>query len=357
MQPLQTGFLLAFTILSLTACGPADEVDSKSPRSVETTTVRVEPWSETISSTGEIIARVQSELSFRISGQIIERLVDVGDHVEAGQLLARIDSQEQEADHAVALATLHSAEAQQSQAQQALTRQESLFKSGVSTRAALDAAREQVLSANATVESAQAQVDTARDTLNQTELRADAAGVITTRNAEVGEVAQAAQLVFTLAQDGPRDAVFNVDESFLLSRNFDDRVQISPLTGGEPIEATLREVSPAIDTRTGTIRVKFGIDADTPLSLGSPVVATAHYKPIDAIRLPWEAMTSDAGRTAVWVVDQQTGKVSLRPVEVLAYVKGYFYVRSGVEPGEIVVTDGTKFLSAGEAVAFQGAGQ
>lgn len=349
--------LLACSCALLSACAPAEQVAEKPPRHVETMVVTAAPLSQTVSSTGEISARVQSELSFRISGRIIERLADVGDRVEAGEVLARIDSQEQQADLQVALATLQSAEAQKTQAQQALDRQDSLFTTGVSTRAALDEAREALLRANATVESAEAAVDTARDALSQTELKADANGIITARNAEVGQVAQAAQLIFTLAQDGPRDAVFNVDESLFLGlgRDFETEVELRPLSGGESMKATVREISPTIDTSTGTIRIKLGIEGETKASLGSPVVAIARYKPVTTIELPWSAMASEGGRPAVWVIDPATSKTSLRPVDVLVYGSNQFYVRSGVTPGEIVITNGSKFISDGDVVAYEGA--
>lgn len=347
--------LLVFPFLSLTACAPLEEAGEKEARRIETVIAKAEPTSEVVSTTGEISARVQSDLSFRVSGRITERLVDVGERVAAGQVLARIDAQEQQADLQVALATLLSAEAQRTQAQQAFDRQQALFATGVSTRASLDEAREALLMAQATVGSAQALADTARDTLAQTDLTADADGVITARNAEVGQVAQAAQLVFTLAHDGPRDAVINADESAFLAGELEDKVEVRLLSGGDAIKATVREVSPTIDTATGTIRVKLSLENAPGVSLGSPIVASARYKPVSTIELPWSAMTSYAGQPAVWIVDPNTRAVSIRPVEILNYQRGRFSIRSGVTPGEIVVAIGTKFLSEGEVVAFEGA--
>lgn len=357
MQRVVPVALLASIIGLLTACAPAEEAREKAPRRVETVVVRAEPMSEQIWTTGEIRARVQSDLSFRISGRITERLVDVGDRVTTGQILARIDAQEQEADLAVARATLLAAEAQQTQSQQAFDRQQSLFSSGVSTRATLDQAREALLRAQATVESAEAQVETARDTLAQTALTATADGIITARNAEVGQVAQAAQLIFTLAHDGPRDGVFNADESVFLGRELEESVEVRLLSGGDPIKASVREVSPTIDTSTGTIRIKLSLEDAPNASLGSPILAIGRYKPVTTIDLPWSAMTSAAGQPAVWVVSPDTGTVGIRPVEVMAYGSGRFSVHSGLAEGEIVVTAGTKFLSDGDAVTFEGAGE
>lgn len=348
--------LLGISLAALAACTPEENAGQKAARRVETLVVRLAPDSQTISTTGEIGARVQSDLSFRVSGRIIQRLVEVGDKVKAGQVLARIDAEEQKADLQVAIATLQSAEAQATQAQKAFDRQQSLFSSGVATRAQVEDAQKGLLTANAVIESAQAQVGTAQDAFGQTELKADADGVITARAAEVGQVAQAAQRVFTLAHDGPRDAVINADESTLLGRKLEDDVEVRLLSGGEVIRAKVREVSPSIDTSTGTIRVKLGLEnAPADLALGSPVEATARYVSRETMELPWSAMTSAGRLPAVWVVDPQTRKVSVRPVDVSTYSTGRFSVRSGLAPGDIVVSNGTKFLSEGEVVEIQGA--
>ncbi len=357
MPRLLSGALIVLSILSLTACTPKEEAGKKDPRPVDVVVVTSDLWSETISTTGEIRARVQTDLAFRVSGRIIERRVDIGDMVKAGQVLARIDAQEQKADLDVALANLGSAQAQQTQARQVSDRQQSLFATGVSTRASLDAAQEALLRAQAAIDSAQAQVDTARDTLAQTDLKADADGVITARNAEVGEVAQAAQVVFTLAHDGPRDAVIQADETAFLGREIEDDVEVRLLSGGEAMAATVREISPTIDTATGTIRVKLALQDAAQVRLGSPIFALARYKPEATIMLPWSAMTSHLGQPAVWVVDAATKSVAIRPVEVRAYQSESFSVRSGLAPGDIVIAQGAKFLSEGDIVAFEGAAQ
>ncbi|UHS63498.1 efflux RND transporter periplasmic adaptor subunit [Agrobacterium vaccinii] len=357
MRRYATIAFFAAALPGLAACSPEKQAQEKAPRHVEVVQVKSVDVSDAVSTTGEISARVQSDLSFRVSGQIVERLVDVGDHVTTGQVLARIDPQEQKADLQVALATLQSAQAQQTQAQQAFDRQQSLFNTGVTTRAALDQAQETLLTGQGTVQSSQAQVDTARDALEQTELKADADGIITARSAEVGQVAQAAQLVFTLAHDGPRDAVINADETTLLGGEIENDVVVRMLSGGAPIKATLRELSPALDTTTATIRVKLALDATANVRLGSPIVATAHYKPVKTMQLPWSAIASDSGQPSVWVVDPKTKVVSLRKIEVAKYANGHFSVKSGLSEGETVVVNGTKFLAIGETVAYEGAAQ
>ncbi|OJF89776.1 efflux RND transporter periplasmic adaptor subunit [Pararhizobium antarcticum] len=349
--------MLALIGFSLAACAPEEQPPQKETRRVEAVIVKPALVSDTISTTGEISARVQSDLSFRVSGRLVERRVDIGDRVTVGQVLARIDAEEQKADLQVALANLNSAEALETQARQGFDRQQSLFTTGVTTRAALDNSRESLLTTQASVQSAQAQLDAARDALGQTDLKADASGIITARSAEVGQVAQAAQSMFTLAHDGPRDAVINADESALLGRQLESVAEVKLLSGDGTFKATVREVSPTIDTTTGTIRVKLGLEDAPDAPLGSAVTVTARYKPQTVIELPWSAMASDAGRPAVWLIDSKTGAVSLRRVVVAAYSTQRFSVESGVSEGDIVVSNGTKFLSAGDLVSHEGAAQ
>ncbi|ALV26437.1 efflux RND transporter periplasmic adaptor subunit [Pannonibacter phragmitetus] len=357
MRRIATHIPWALAAGLLAACGPQGEPQQKPERLVQVTKVHEVSVPDTVTATGEIRARVQSNLSFQVTGRIIARLVDVGDRVTAGQVLARIDPSEQQADLDVAVASLNSAMAERTQAQQAFDRQQRLFESGVTTRASLDSAQEQLTRAQANVEAAQAQAGRARDALERTSLKADADGVITARSAEVGQVAQASQQVFSLAHDGPLDVVLNLDESVFLDRKLEPLVLVSPLSGGTPAKAVIREISPAIDPSTGTIRVKMQLEDTASLRLGSAVTATLSYQPVPVIELPAAAMASDGGRTAVWVMDPAERKVSLRPVEVLAYSSGAFTVASGVTAGELVVINGTKFLSPGETVSFEEAAQ
>ncbi|MBB3461258.1 efflux RND transporter periplasmic adaptor subunit [Rhizobium sp. BK377] len=352
MKTVLVAAWLGVSAVALASCEEKSASEAK-PKNVEAVVAKVTPTVENNAITGEVSARVESDLSFRVSGRIVERLVDVGSSVKAGQVLARMDAEEQKADLGVATANLQSALAQQTQAQLAFDRQQNLFRTQVATRAALDQAQEALLTAQGGVKLAQAQFDTAKDALSYTELRADADGVITARNAEVGQVAQAAQLIFTLAHDGPRDAVFNVFESLYLGRNLENTVAVSSLSApSHKIEASVREISPTIDPSTGTIRVKVGLEATPDMQLGAPVVGTFRSKAQNAIELPWSAMASKGGQPAVWIVDPASSSVSLRPVDVSDYETGRFAVRAGVSQGDIVVVDGTKFLRPGEVVAY-----
>jgi RND family efflux transporter MFP subunit len=313
---------------------------------------------DSVKVTGEIQARAEAQLSFRVAGRIMERHADVGQFVRSGDLLARIDAEEQKADIVVAQANLDTAQAQEAQAQATFGRQRNLAKMQVSTQTSLDQAQENLVTAQGNVTSAQAQLATARETLSYTELRADADGVITTRNVEVGQIAQAAQQAFTLARSGPLDAVFLVNESVFLGEKLDDKVRVALLSDpARTLEGHIRETSPVIDSRTGTVRVKVAVDDTLSLPLGAPAIAEFRTSSQNVIELPWSAMSTDGGRPAVWIVDTASSSISLRPVEVKDYETGKFAVEAGVSPGDVVVVDGTKFLRPGQVISYDKAGQ
>jgi RND family efflux transporter MFP subunit len=225
---------------------------------------------------------------------------------------------------------------------------------GYTTRRELDQAEEAARTARGTLDSAKAQLSTAQEALSQTVLRAGAAGVITARNLEVGQVMQAAQTAFTIARDGPRDAIFSVQESVFIHEPADRTVTIT-LVADPQVHATgtVREVSPTVDPASGTVRVKVGIERPpAAMSLGSAVVGEGRFTPRQLIALPWSALASEAGKAAVWVVDPESRAVSKREVTVEEYETGRVLVREGLRPGEVVVTAGAQLLHPSQVVAW-----
>ncbi len=314
--------------------------------------VRVRPVATDIVLTGDVMARVTSELSFRVGGRVVERRAEVGDRVAADQVLATLDPREQRANLEAAAAGVQAAEAQLSQAASTNERQKTLIRQGYTTRREADAAEEAFRAAQGALDVARAALGTAQDQLGQTELKPGTAGIITARNVEAGQVVQAAQSVFTLAQDGPRDAVFSVYESLLAGEPGDDTIRIA-LVSDPSVTATarIREVSPTVDPANGTVRVKFEIlDPPARMTLGSSVVGTGRLQAKPAAVLPWSALSSAGGRPAVWVVDPADGTVALRPVTVAGYEVGRLLVRDGLADGQVVVTRGGQLLHPGERV-------
>jgi membrane fusion protein, multidrug efflux system len=341
--------------IALAGCGEA-ALPENPPALVSTQVVALVSYAPTVSLTGEIKPRAQNDLAFRVSGRIIARHVDVGDHVTADQVLAELDPQEQEANLAAAEASLQAAEAQLRQTSAAFDRQQQLMGQGFTTRREYDQASEAFRTAQGSLDSARAQLALARDQLSYTKLRADIPGIITARNIEQSQVVAAAQTAFSLAQDGPRDAVFAVQESVFANAPEDGKVGIA-LVADPSVRTigTVREVAPTVDTATGTVRVKIGIDPTPPaMTLGSAVTGIARFKPRERVIVPWGALASLGGKPAVWVVDKQTKAVSMQPIVIEEYRVGEIIIRDGLKPGEIVVTSGAQLLRPRQVVALAG---
>ena len=239
-------------------------------------------------------------------------------------------------------------------AQTTFDRQSNLLSSGFTTRVAYDQAQEQLRTAQSTLESAKAELGRTREALGDTELHARAAGVITVRSLEVGQVVQAAQSVFTLAQDGERDAVFDVPESMFLGDMEGGRVSLALISGPDVTAVGyVREISPAVDPKSSTVRVKVAIQNPPPaMTLGSAIAGTVGTKPAMEITLPWTALTAAGSKPAVWIVDPKTKTASLKPVTVGAYEAGAVRIKEGLEAGDRVVVDGGKLLSSGQPVTY-----
>jgi len=345
--------------LALSGCEKRSAAAAKRAAPVRTEIVRPRDRQSDLTLTGEVRARYRADLAFRVTGRVIARLVDVGSHVNAGEVLARIDPTEQQADVDAATASVAAAESQVRVTRTTFERQQALISQGFTTRVAFDQAQEGLRSAESALESAKAQLGTARDALGYTELRAGAAGVITARNLEVGQVVQAAQPVFTLAQDGDRDAVFDVNESIFFHVPDGDRIALTLVSDRNVLAmGHVREVSPAVDSKSATVRVKLAIEnPPAAMTLGSPVTGTGRFTLARQIVLPWQALMALGSRPAVWIVDPATSTVALRPITIDSHERDVVIVKDGLAAGDRVVTDGGKLLSEGEEVTYGEAAQ
>lgn len=343
--------LLGSTLV-LTACQGEQAPVVKQPLRVKAAEAMPTNYAPVLSLTGIIAARTETNVSFRTGGRVSERLVEVGDHVDAGAVLARIDPQEQQSDVRAAQAAVDAAQANVRQTTAAFQRQQTLLNQGFTTRREYDEAQQAMQVAQSSLDVAQSQLQNAKDALGYTELRAGAAGVVTAREVEAGQVVQAAQTIYTIAEDGDRDAVFNLNESALVVMPANPAVTITLLSNPRITAAGVgREISPVIDPRTGTIRAKVGI-ANTPpeMALGAAVSGSVTARPRQAVILPWESLFSDRGAPAVWTVDRLTSTVALTPVTVLSYNSGTVALSRGLAGGQQVVTAGGQLLRPGQTV-------
>ena len=355
MRPHSRLAAFVLFVLALAGCGNSAKRAERPALNVLVQQVALQSYEGSVTLTGVVRARVQTELSFRVSGRVIERTGDVGQHVEADAILARLDPSEQQADLDAAKAGLTGAEATMRQTSAVFERQKALLANGFTTQASYDLADREQRTAAGSLDAAKAQLAAAQDALSYTLLRAGHAGVITSRNIEVGQVAQAAESAFGFAEDGPRDAVFNVYESLFSQKQSGKGIDLA-LISDPTVTATgkIREISPVVDEKTGTVQVKVQIDENAPaMPLGSAVTGRGHWRLEDVAVLPWTAMSEKDGKPAVYVVDPATKTVSLRPVVIALYEKAKIILREGLGSGDIVVIEGAKFLRDGETVLVQ----
>ncbi|MBN3861124.1 efflux RND transporter periplasmic adaptor subunit [Pseudomonas frederiksbergensis] len=334
----------------LTACGEKAQVEKDRPR-VFVQEVKPTDYAAAVTLTGDVQARVQTELSFRVGGKIIQRMVDVGDRVSAKQVLARLDPKDLQTNVDSAQAQVVAEQARVKQTAAAFVRQEKLLPKGYTSQSEYDSAQAALRSSQSALTAAQAQLANARDQLSYTALIAEAPGVITARQAEVGQVVQATVPIFSLARDGERDAVFNVYESLLAEPPSDRSIVVSLLDNPKiKTTGTVREVTPAVSAQTGTVQVKVSLDRlPEGMQLGSVVSATAKPVGKTAVELPWAALTKNLSDPAVWLVDAE-GKAQLHTVTVGRYLTGKVIVSAGLNGGEKVIIAGGQLLHPGVRV-------
>ena len=211
--------------------------------------------------------------------------------------------------------------------------------------------------AQARVDDATAQLDIAQDRVGFTELKANVEGTITARSAELGQVVQAGQPIFTIARTDGRDAVFDVPAQVLRAAPADATITIA--LANDPsvtAKARVRTVSPQADPVTRTFQVRLSlIDHPEAMRLGATVTGRLQLESRKGISIPASALTATNAKPAVWVVDPQNLTVALRNVEVERFDPATAVISSGLEPGDVVVTAGVQALHPGQKVRLLGA--
>mgnify|MGYP001202547968 CR=1 FL=1 len=344
--------------MALAGCQEEHKADTApSVRPVRTVTVQPESFRLGETVTGTIEARADADLGFRIAGKLIERKVDVGDSVKAGDVLARLDDQDQRNALRTAEANLASAQGEQVQARNEEARKKELLANGNTSQALYDAALLSMRTADAKVVATQAALLSARDRVGYTELPADRDGVVTAVGAEPGQVVEAGEMVVRVAQPAEREAVFNVAEAGIRGAPKDPVIEVM-LAGAPDIRATghVREVSPQADpvTRTHTVRIALDNPPDA-LRLGATVTGRLKQPPAPVVELPdtavFEVVEQGGKKTFVWVVDPKDQTVRRRAVTLRPREDGDpVIVTEGLSRGDVVVTAGVHSLTEGQRV-------
>lgn len=359
LRPAARGVLAALIMTTaLSACRDDQAEEAPELRPVRSVIAADSDAGQTVSLAGTVESQIQVDLAFRIGGRLIERTVNVGDTIQPGQVIGRLDSADEENALRAAEAAQTAAAAQLSEARSHYQRQRRLYEREFLALAGLERAEQQLTSAQSAYDAADAQVGVSRRRLDDTTLLADAGGTVTAVGAEAGEVVTAGRRIVQLARDEGKDAVFDVPAALVAASPPDPEVSVT--LGMNPgIRATgrIREIAPRVDPVTGTIRVRVGlIDAPAEMRLGSTVNGSVHFGGTGGIELPASALTSSEGAPAVWIVDPDAATVILRPVEIERFTPAAVAIASGVEVGERVVTAGVQALRPGQKVRLLGEG-
>lgn len=300
--------------------------------------------------TGIIGAKVQSNLGFRVAGKIVERFVNAGEQVKAGQRLMRID----ETDLRLALTAkrnvIAAARASAGQAEADEKRYANLLSNGAASRQRYEQAKTALDTAQAQLAAAQADARIAGNEANYAILVSDVDGTVVETLGEPGQVVSAGQTVVRIAAAGPREAVVALPETI---RPAIGSVAEARVYGSDArrYAAHLRQLSDAADAQTRTYEARYVLDGDAAAApLGATVtirLATRADQP--AIQVPLGAVLDDGRRTGVWVLDRASSTVRFRPVK-LVRVSGETAEVAGLRAGDPIVALGAHLLKEGARV-------
>jgi RND family efflux transporter MFP subunit len=304
---------------------------------------------------GEVRARVESRLGFRVAGKIIKRQVELGQRVKPGQVLAQLDPQDYKLSADAARAQLAAATTNRDLAAADYKRYKDLRDQNFISGAELERRDANLKAAQAQMEQAQAQLSGQGNQAAYTTLVADISGVVTSVDAEVGQVVAAGTPVVRIAQDGPRDVVFAVPEDKVAFLQVGSSAEVRAWSSKQVVNSTVREVAASADPVTRTFAVKVGLDGKDTLALGATVsvVPKAFDRSgVQVIKLPTSAFRQDGNSSAVWVLDTVSMTVKLQPVVIATADGNDVVVASGLQPGMQVVSAGVHVLSPGQKVTI-----
>ena len=349
----------------LSACSKPEPLPAPI-RSVKVITVGAQGLVAGSEYAAEVRARVESRLGFRVAGKITKRFAELGQRVQAGQMLAQIDPQDYKLAADAARAQVAAALTNRDLAAADFKRFVALKDQNFISGAELERREAVLKAAQAQLEQAQAQLSAQGNQAKYTSLVADVSGVVTAVEAEVGQVVSAGAPVVRIAQDGPRDVVFNVPEDKLASVPIGAPVGIklwalsSAAQGApasEPLKGRVRELAASADPVTRTFPVKVTVDAADAgrvPALGSTVnvVPPAGLAGVQVIKLPTSALFQQGQQSQVWVLDKASMTVKATVVQVATADGNEAVIAGGIWPGDMVVSAGVHVLSPGQKVVI-----
>lgn len=347
---LRAAVLAPLAAAALVACSkPAPPLEDVRP--VRVINLASDTAGERLEFSGDVRPRYESQLGFRVGGKIVERKVDVGATVKRGDVLMRLDPQDLRLAESQARATLRAAETERDLARADYKRHVDLRAQNFVSQAVLDTKQSALKAAQANVDAARAGLRGQANQSNYASLAADADGVVTAIEAEVGQVVQPGSPVVRVARTVEKEVVIGIPEDKVGQLRAASDVTVR-LWANEAvaIPGKIREVSPVADpaTRTYTVKVAIPENAEVRLGMTATVELATGGNGAAGLRLPLSALVQHKGASSVWIVEN--GAVKLVPVQVVGQVRNDVLVTGQVAAGQNVVTAGVNLLRNGQKV-------
>jgi len=353
-QPRPGLFWACAAALWLAGCS-RPEPPPEPVRAVKLLTVGAAPLQAQLEYAGEVRARTETRLGFRVAGKLLKRQAEPGQRVRAGQLLAQLDPQDYRLAAQAAQAQVAAAQTQRDLAAADFRRYATLKAQNFISGAELERREAAVKSAQAQLDQVRAQALAEGNQAGYTQLLAPASGVVTAVEAEPGQVVAAGSPVVRLAEDGPRDVVFAVPEDKVAQMAVGQGVSVRAWSGGGVLAGKVREVAASADPVTRTYEVKVALRGKDVPALGATVYVLPqafNRAGTQAITLPTTALRQQGQGTAVWVYDAASSTVRSQDIEVATADGNAAVVFAGLTPGMQVVATGVHLLSPGQKVTI-----
>lgn len=343
-----TPLLALATALVLAGCEANTAPAIKADRPVQVQRVTFANEDSKREFVGVVRARYETDLGFRVAGKIVTRVVNVGDSVHAGDVVARLDPQDMTLQVQSAEAELSAATSNLAQAAADFERYNTLKSRGFASIADFDRKKAANDEAEGRLERARRSLDLARNQRTYADLKADADGVITATLAEPGQVVAIGQAVARLAHRGEKEAVVALPEMWLAEARRSKATVRLWAERDRSFDARLRELSPQADAATRTYAARFTItNADDAVAFGMTATVTlSQATDAKVAKLPLSAVVNRGGGASVYVVDA-SGTLAVRPVTVASFTEDAALVTSGIGDGDKIVTLGVQKLEPG----------
>lgn len=341
-------------LLSISACSKKVE-KTEDVRPVRAVQAKLEGSDIASEFSGEVRARIESRLGFRVPGKIIARKIELGTLVKRGQVLMQLDPQDLLLAQAQSKAGLAAAESNRDLAKAELKRYQELREKNFVAQAVLESKDTAYKAAQASYEQAKAGFSNQSNQAGYTSLIADVDGVVTAVEAEVGQVVAAGAPVVRVAKTGDMDVVVGIPEDKINALRHMTDVKVRLWANAQvSYAAKLRELSPIADPITRTYLAKVALPENVKdVRLGMTAMVSFGMKnPQAMIRLPMTALFQEKNVSSVWVVE--SGAVKLVPVQIGSSSGEDILVAAGIQPGQTIVTAGVNLLKSGQKVSILG---